>query len=43
MKRFIFGAIGVMAILEIRYPGGDEREGVLGLTTIGLTFDLYRS
>lgn len=30
---FVFAAIGVMAILEVRNPGGDERDGVLGLTT----------
>ena len=30
---FIFASITLMAILEIRRPGGDEREGILGLTT----------
>lgn len=30
---FIFASIAVMAVLEIRYPGGAERRGVLGLTT----------
>ncbi len=30
---FIFGSIGVMALLERRWPGGDERTGILGLTT----------
>ncbi len=30
---FIFAAITLMAILEIRHPGGDERDGILGLTT----------
>jgi predicted small integral membrane protein len=30
---FIFGFISVMALLEWRYPGGNERDGVLGLTT----------
>ena len=30
---FIFGFIGVMAVLEARHPGGNERDGVLGLTT----------
>ena len=30
---FIFGCIGAMAILELRNPGGDERQGILGLTT----------
>ena len=29
----IFGAMGVLTVLEIRHPGGDERIGVLGLTT----------
>ncbi|MCE8520487.1 DUF2160 domain-containing protein [Ruegeria pomeroyi] len=29
----IFGAIGVLVVLEIRHPGGDARKGVLGLTT----------
>jgi len=29
----IFGAIGLMAILEVRNPGGNERDGVFGLTT----------
>ncbi|QBF31086.1 DUF2160 domain-containing protein [Thalassococcus sp. S3] len=30
---FIFASIALMAVLEIRRPGGDERRGVLGLTT----------
>lgn len=30
---FIFGAMFIVTILEIRRPGGDERKGVLGLTT----------
>ena len=30
---FIFAAILLMALLEWRRPGGNEREGVLGLTT----------
>lgn len=29
----IFGAMFVLTFLEIRRPGGDERQGVLGLTT----------
>lgn len=29
----IFSAMGVITVLEIRRPGGDERRGVLGLTT----------
>lgn len=29
----IFGAMFIITILEIRRPGGDERRGVLGLTT----------
>ena len=30
---FIFGFIAIMALLEWRWPGGNERQGVLGLTT----------
>ncbi|MCY4543120.1 MAG: DUF2160 domain-containing protein [Rhodobacteraceae bacterium] len=30
---FIFGFIAIMALIELRYPGGNERNGVLGLTT----------
>ncbi|MEP3638420.1 MAG: DUF2160 domain-containing protein [Paracoccaceae bacterium] len=29
----IFSAMGVITFLEIRRPGGDERKGILGLTT----------
>jgi predicted small integral membrane protein len=29
----IFSAMGILTILEIRRPGGDERKGILGLTT----------
>ncbi|WP_049645605.1 DUF2160 domain-containing protein [Candidatus Rhodobacter oscarellae] len=29
----IFAAMGLLTILEIRRPGGDERRGILGLTT----------
>ncbi|MEL6521376.1 MAG: DUF2160 family membrane protein [Pseudomonadota bacterium] len=29
----IFGAVGIMALLEWRWPGGAERTGILGLTT----------
>lgn len=29
----IFSAMAVLTVLEIRNPGGDERRGVLGLTT----------
>lgn len=29
----IFSAMAVLTVLEIRRPGGDERRGVLGLTT----------
>jgi predicted small integral membrane protein len=29
----IFSAIGVLIALEIRYPGGAERKGALGLVT----------
>lgn len=30
---FIFGAIAVLAVIELRYPGGGERRGVFGLVT----------
>ena len=29
----LFSGMGVLTFLEIKYPGGDERRGVLGLTT----------
>ena len=29
----IFSAMGILTVLEIRHPGGDERRGVLGLVT----------
>ena len=29
----IFSAMGILTALEIKYPGGAERKGVLGLTT----------
>ncbi|WP_347313635.1 DUF2160 domain-containing protein [Defluviimonas sp. SAOS-178_SWC] len=29
----IFSAMAVLTVLEVRRPGGDERRGVLGLTT----------
>ncbi len=29
----IFSAMAILTVLEIRRPGGDERRGVLGLTT----------
>ena len=29
----IFAAMGILTALEIRRPGGDERTGILGLTT----------
>lgn len=29
----IFSAMAVLTVLEIRTPGGNERKGVLGLTT----------
>ncbi len=29
----IFSAMAVITVLEIRRPGGDERKGILGLTT----------
>lgn len=30
---FVFGCIAILAVIESRSPGGDERRGVLGLTT----------
>lgn len=29
----IFSAMGILTFLEIRHPGGNERQGVLGLVT----------
>ncbi|MEP1574239.1 DUF2160 domain-containing protein [Roseibium album] len=29
----IFSAIGLLTIVEIKFPGGHERRGILGLTT----------
>ena len=29
----IFTAMGILTVLEIRYPGGAERKGALGLVT----------
>ena len=29
----IFSAMGVLTVMEIRAPGGDERKGILGLVT----------
>ncbi|MCF4098469.1 DUF2160 domain-containing protein [Maritalea mediterranea] len=29
----IFSAMGVLTIIEIKYPGGGERKGALGLVT----------
>ncbi|MGB7244328.1 MAG: DUF2160 domain-containing protein [Sulfitobacter sp.] len=29
----IFSAMGVLTVMEIRDPGGNERKGILGLTT----------
>lgn len=29
----IFFAMAVLTVIEIKYPGGGERKGVLGLTT----------
>ncbi len=29
----IFSAIAILCVIEVRHPGGDERKGVLGLTT----------
>ncbi|MGV6849795.1 MAG: DUF2160 domain-containing protein [Marinibacterium sp.] len=30
---FIFGFVAVMTVIELRHPGGNERRGILGLTT----------
>ncbi len=30
---FVFSCIAILAVIETRSPGGDERKGVLGLTT----------
>tara|TARA_R110002073_G_scaffold335093_1_gene526222 strand:- start:172 stop:450 length:279 start_codon:yes stop_codon:yes gene_type:complete len=30
---FIFASVAMMVVLELRNPGGDERQGILGLTT----------
>ena len=30
---FIFGFIALLALIELRYPGGAERRGVVGLVT----------
>ena len=29
----IFSAMVILIMLEVRYPGGQERRGILGLTT----------
>lgn len=29
----IFSAMAVLIVLELKYPGGQERKGILGLTT----------
>lgn len=29
----LFSAMGILTVLEIKYPGGNERKGILGLTT----------
>ncbi|MDA7423978.1 DUF2160 domain-containing protein [Thalassococcus lentus] len=29
----LFSAMAVLTVLEIKYPGGAERKGILGLTT----------
>ena len=29
----IFSAMAVLVVLELKYPGGQERTGILGLTT----------
>ncbi len=30
---FVFGFIAILTIIELRWPGGRERAGILGLTT----------
>lgn len=30
---FVFSCIAILAVVETRFPGGDERLGILGLTT----------
>jgi len=30
---FIFSAMAILTVIEIKYPGGAERDGILGLTT----------
>ncbi len=30
---FIFGFIAILTLIELRWPGGNERDGILGLTT----------
>lgn len=30
---FVFSCIAILAVIESRSPGGDERDGILGLTT----------
>ena len=29
----LFSALGVLTLIELRFPGGQERRGILGLTT----------
>ncbi|MEC8042115.1 MAG: DUF2160 family membrane protein [Pseudomonadota bacterium] len=29
----LFSAIGLLTVIEIKYPGGAERKGILGLVT----------
>lgn len=29
----LFSAIGLLVVIEIKHPGGAERQGILGLTT----------
>ena len=29
----LFSAMGILTALELKYPGGNERKGILGLTT----------
>lgn len=30
---FVFGCIALLAVLELRTPGGDARQGILGIET----------
>ncbi len=30
---FVFSCIAILVVIEMRFPGGDERDGIFGLTT----------